>query len=465
MPQSKHLPVDTLKLDLQNYRTVPQRKETSSIHAMISINPDWFWALANSLVDDGYHPTENIIVLKTGEKNDEMTVKEGNRRIGALKLILGQVPPNGLSIPDDLKVKIEALADDWKTANATVPCTIYEPTEAAQVDRIVTLTHGKGEKAGRDKWNAVAKARHNRDKGQASEPALDLLEKYLKSGLNITAEQQERWGGDYPLTVLEEALKRIAPRVGATTAREVADQYPNKSKYRSALEGILHDTGLGTLDFQGIRDSNEDFAAKYRIPPPVVPARAGATGAVGRGQKPMGAASAANATKNAGGTANENTKAVSTKDPRSVKRTLRQFEPRGNNRSKLVALLDEAKTLKLDKHPHSFCFLLRSMFEISAKAYCTDNQASGLSAVKKDQSDKNLAEVLREITAHMTKNNSDKAVLKELHGAIAELGKPSGFLSVTSMNQLVHNPKFSIDETHISTLFNNVFPLLEAMNR
>jgi hypothetical protein len=464
MPQTKHLPIKDLKLDLQNFRTVPQRHEANSIHAMITINPDWFWALAHSLVDDGYHPTENIIVLMNGKNGDEMTVKEGNRRIGALKLILGMVSAKGFTIPTDLQDKITALSDDWKAANQTVPCTIYGSAEAAQVDRIVTLTHGKGEKAGRDKWNAVAKARHNRDKSQISEPALDLLEKYLTSGKNIALDQGERWGGDYPLTVLEEALKRIAPRVGSATSREVAEQYPGKTKYRVALEGILHDVGLGNLDFQAIRDPNEDFAVKYGIPP--LPATANGTsgGATGGNQNAAGGAGSSGAGKGAGGGAQKKPKAVSTKDPRSVKRALRKFAPAGNNREKLVALLNEAKGLKLQKHPHSFCFLLRSMFEISAKAYCTDHKASGLSAAKKDQSDKALVDVLREITAHLTKNNTDRAAQKELHGAIAELAKPSGFLSVTSMNQLVHNPRFSVDETHISTLFNNIFPLLEAMN-
>jgi hypothetical protein len=462
MPQTKHLPVESLKLDLQNFRTVPQRKETDSIHAMVTINPDWFWELANSLADDGYHPTENIIVLKTGNKGDEMTVKEGNRRIGALKLIFGLIPATGFTIPDDLQQKIAALSNEWKVANKSVPCAIYETTESPQVDRIVKLTHGKGEKAGRDKWNAVAKARHNRDKGQVSEPALDLLEKYLKSGQNITADQSERWGGDYPLSILEEAIKRIAPRVGATTSREVADQYPTKTNYRSALEGILHDIGLGTLDFHLIRDPNNDFAVKYGIPP-IPPVASGVTGgAAAGGQKSAGNAGSSKA---AAGGARQNTKAVSTKDPRSVKRALRRFAPKGKNREKLVTLLNEARALKLHLHAHSFCFLLRSMFEISAKAYCVDHSASGLSAMKKDQSDKALADILREITSHLTKNNADRVAVKELHGAIAELAKPAGFLSVTSMNQLVHNPKFTVDETHISTLFNNIFPLLEAMNR
>lgn len=466
MPQTKQVPIKDLKLDLQNFRTVPQRREADSIHAMITINPDWFWALAHSLIDDGYHPTENIIVLKDGENSGEMIVKEGNRRIGALKLIRGEIVVKGLDLPADLQAKIDGLSSEWKAVNETVPCAIYGPNEAAQVDRIVTLTHGKGEKAGRDKWNAVAKARHSRDKGQSSEPALDLLEKYLKQGQNITVEQRERWSGDYPLSVLEDALKRIAPRLGAATSRELVDQYPGKTKHRGALEAIMQDVGLGGLDFQEIRDPGDIFASKYGIPAPATAAGGKPTGSAG-GQ-PNGSGRGDGGTGPVGGPsgrAKKGPKAVSSNDPRSVKRALRRFTPRGNNREKLVALLEEARGLRLDKHPHSFCFLLRSMFEISAKAYCIDHKSSGLSSTKKDQTDKHLVDVLREITAHLTQNNTDKAAVKELHGAIAELAKPSGFLSVTSMNQLVHNPRFSVDETHISTLFGNIFPLLEAMNR
>ena len=84
---------------------------------------------------------------------------------------------------------------------------------------------------------------------------------------------------------------------------------------------------------------------------------------------------------------------------------------------------------------------------------------------KTDGKDKSLVEVLREITNHLTKNKADKQMTKTLHGAMTELAKSEGLLSVTSMNQLVHNPKFSVDASHICNLFANVFPLLEAMNR
>ena len=135
--------------------------------------PDQFWALAESLLDSGYLPTENIIVLKSG---DDLIVKEGNRRIGALKLILGYIKSHAINIPENVDEKIKAVTAEWKSENEKVSCAIYDAKEADVVDKIVALVHGKGDKASRDKWESVATARHNRDKNKASEPALDLLE-------------------------------------------------------------------------------------------------------------------------------------------------------------------------------------------------------------------------------------------------------------------------------------------------
>jgi hypothetical protein len=459
MPTTKPVAVKQLKLDLRNFRTVTQKNENDAIHALISIHPDWFWALTESLLDDGYHPTENIIVLEGGKDGQELIVKEGNRRIAALKLIHGYVKRGQFAVPAHIESKIASLSQTWKTANNAVPCAVYGSSEADVVDKVVTLTHGKAEQAGRDKWNAIARARHNRDMSGASEPALDLLEKYLKHGKNLTPQQAERWAGDYPLTVLEEAVKRLASRFGVASSRELADQYPTGLSKKAILEDILRDIGVGNLDFEIIRDKNEDFAkTKYGLDVPSgAPSASG--GAGGTSTTTTGGAHPT-------GSAAKKTKAVSADDPRAVRRALRKFHPKGNNREKLVTLLNEARTLKLEKHPHSFCFLLRSMFEISAKAYCTDHAASGgLAATKASGEDRALVDVLRDVTKHLTKNNTDKNMKKALHGAMTELAKSEGILSVTSMNQLIHNPKFSVKETHISTLFGNIFPLLEAMNR
>jgi hypothetical protein len=181
MPETKLVPVKDLALDRANYRTVPQANEAAAVEAMISTSPDRFWALTESLLQDGYLPTESIIVLRADSTAD-LIVKEGNRRVAALKLIHGLLPIGALAVPDSIVKQIGSVSSGWRQDNESVPCTIYNSSDASKVDRIVTLAHGKGEKAGRDQWNAVARARHNRDANAASEPALDLLEKYLAQG-------------------------------------------------------------------------------------------------------------------------------------------------------------------------------------------------------------------------------------------------------------------------------------------
>ncbi|MGB7070107.1 MAG: hypothetical protein WBD22_11490 [Pyrinomonadaceae bacterium] len=465
MPEMKSVDVKELALDLRNFRTVPQKTEIDAVEAMISTSPDRFWALTESLLQDGYLPTENIIALRSGSKSTALTVREGNRRIAVLKLVHGILSTKNLSLPAEVLAKIAAVTAKWRGANRKVPCTVYSAEEAATVDRIVTLAHGKGDKASRDQWNAVARARHNRDVGKGREPALDLLEKYLKHGQNHTEHQRGRWAGDYPVSVLEEAMKKVAPRLGLPSAPALAKAYP-ATGYRQELEAILHDIGLQTLRFDQIRSKEADFGGQYGIPP----AGKGTDGKPGSKSEDTGATGGGTG---AGGTASDGKgggkakpRALAIGDAKDVKRTLKLFTPAGANRQKVVTLKLEAQRLELAKTPLAFTFLLRSMFEVSAKAYCADHAAAGGPALKRqDGGDRSLADVLRDITVHLTNNKTDKEMVKALHGAMTELGKQEGMLSVTSMNQLVHNTKFSITPHDVATRFGNVFPLLQAMNQ
>jgi hypothetical protein len=64
MPTTSLLDVNKLSLDLKNFRTVPQKDEPDAIKAMISIKAEKFYAIMESIIEDGYLPTENIIILK-----------------------------------------------------------------------------------------------------------------------------------------------------------------------------------------------------------------------------------------------------------------------------------------------------------------------------------------------------------------------------------------------------------------
>src|SRR5690349_20119192 len=141
MPQTDTIAVKKLKLDLHNFRTMIQPDEVHAVQSIVAIEPEEVWALMESLLEaDGYLLTENILVLKSSDDpSADLIVKEGNRRVAALKLIHGYLPSNIVTIPSRIAAKIAARPAAWNAANEAVPCAIYSPSEAATVDRIVTL--------------------------------------------------------------------------------------------------------------------------------------------------------------------------------------------------------------------------------------------------------------------------------------------------------------------------------------
>ena len=167
MPTQAQIAVSALSLDLRNFRTVPQVDELGAVRSMIAVGPTKFWALMESLIADGYHATENIIVLRSPGGD---VVKEGNRRIAALKLIFGLIDPKQVGLPSHLYDSIASVTQEWIAQNTQVPCAIFAATEEVMANRIVSLIHGKSQSASRDDWGAVPRARHLRDTENASEP-------------------------------------------------------------------------------------------------------------------------------------------------------------------------------------------------------------------------------------------------------------------------------------------------------
>src|SRR6266850_5306794 len=100
MPNVKKLRVEDLRIDPKNMRHMPQRSEELSLSAMAALDTPYFWGLAESLLQNGYVAIENIAVLMTTSTDANPLVKEGNRRIGILKLALGLLKGNDLDIPD-----------------------------------------------------------------------------------------------------------------------------------------------------------------------------------------------------------------------------------------------------------------------------------------------------------------------------------------------------------------------------
>lgn len=478
MSELRNIDLKDLKLDLFNYRTLPQKTEIDSINTMIAIKPNKFFGILESIIDDGYVVRELLIIL---QKDNEYIVKEGNRRIAALKLIHGIYDPNKFPIPDNILEKIKKMDALWLDNNKDIPCVIYELDQSDAVDKIINQTHGKGEVASRDPWTSVAKARHNRDKNNAPEFGLTLLEKYLLEGKNLTPIEKEVWSGDFSITILDEAIRVIFSRLNYNSVKELVDDYPS-TKWKNSLDNMMKAIGDGDLTFNILRDKQNDFAIKYGFPELQVDIPNNGNGkddnasnnGKGSDLNPNEGSGENNQPEKGNPSETNPPKPIPKKkpvaypmnSPKHVAKLLKNFQPCGENRQKVVTLRDEMKILAINKNPLAFCFLLRSMFEISAVAYANDNSIettipTGNNGIKH----KPLAKLLNEVVDHLTNNRKDKEMEKKLHASIIEISKADSILSVTSMNQLVHNPNFSVLPTDICTTFSGIYPLLEVMNQ
>lgn len=463
MSTVQRIDVKTLRIDLNNYRTGIQPDEVSAVRTMIATAPKNFWALMDSLLDFEYLPTENIIVLKDKSTADHV-VKEGNRRVACLKLIHGCISDPSIELPPHIQGKVNSKDVAWLAQNLVVPCIVYPTKDESTVDRIVAMTHGKGQLASRDPWESIAKARHNRDMEGKSEPALNLFEKYLVSARNYTPDQSERWSGSYPLTVLDEAMKKGAVRFGCKSAKELADTYP-KISHVGILNQLIYDVGQKVVETRDFRDSDV-FLDRYNLPDSTATGggtSGGSTSGGSTGGGGTGGGGTSGRGTSGGGTGRGPSKAVPLNDPKSVRKILSKYAPRGSDQAKLATLVNELKDLNVEKTPHAFCFVLRSIFEIAAKQYATVYQ---IHLTKSGGKEKTLLDLLRDASNHLTTGKSQMdPLVKRLHGGLQELANPHGFLSITSLNQLVHNPKFSTKSGDICVVFHNVFPFLEEITK
>lgn len=458
MPDLRSIAIESLSLDPRNYRTVKQASEEKELHALITIDPDYFWGIADSLLVNNYVATENVLVGEPPAGSSIYIVREGNRRVGALKLAHGLLDRGDIEIPEKIEEKLATVTPEWKARNATVPCLAYSPSESKELSRVVSLIHGPRQYASRLPWNPVAKARQNRDELENSEPVLDFLEAYLRRGKNLNSIEKERWTGDYPLTILEEALYAIKDRLGFETLSKLVEGYPALKKFRSGVEKMAHDIGIKSLSFADIRDEQYDFAVvRYGLPERTK--KAGE-----KNQSGTKAGAAAKSSKGNSGNPARKVRSAAVEDARSVRRELRNFHPLGRNRAKLTTLVGEARLLTLRDHKYAFCFVLRSMFEISVKAYSKDHLSANIKLMDGNK-ERPLKKLLGEVVNHLTQNGANKEIAKAVGPALSELGKKDGILSVESLNQLVHNPSHTITEPEICSTFHKVFPLLQAMNR
>ena len=117
---------------------INEAREKNAIKAMITIKSERLWGILDSILESGYLNTENIIVQK--DKDGELIVKEGNRRIAALKWVLGIHNVEEFDVPKKYATKISELSKEWKKENSKIVALIFDASEDAATVTLYSRT-------------------------------------------------------------------------------------------------------------------------------------------------------------------------------------------------------------------------------------------------------------------------------------------------------------------------------------
>ncbi len=498
MESLQYLNPRDLVLDKINPRTMPQKTEIKAIKAMISTNHKHFFQIMESILEEGFMQVENLVVVNEKKKNgsDIFLVKEGNRRAAALKIIKDLVDHTKLEIPKPIVERIALLSQEELDDLDKIPCVVFDESGYDKAQRIVNRTHGKDAKAGRSKWNSIAKARYNRDYVGGDEYGLDLFEKFIGKSMQINGYHKDQWPGQYPITVLDEALRRLASFKG-TTSKNIATSYPHLT-YKAALDNIIFDIGIKVRGFTDIRAKNDDFFKSYGLEPlnrktkededivtdskklDAVVTLVEGQGDI-RDDKQKESSSKGSSLK---GTSKEGADVQTGNylrtDPKfaprastqaHVRSLLEELTPKGSSGAKIKELKIELSKTIIKSTPLLFCYGLRAIFEISAIVYLKEHNLAAYSLKPSDKdpdkmvkNEYSLGKKLKVVHDHIIESKDDEAVKKELRSSLTELSG-NGPLSVTSLNQLMHHQIWTTDLPNICKYFSHVFPLLRYMHQ
>lgn len=144
----KNVHIDSLFLDEHNPRLGYASDQDASLAKMISFGAPFF-AIAKDIAENGI-TIEPIVVLK---QNNKLIVKDGNRRISALKLI------NRPHLSPDKHVqerfeRLARLAEDRGNLISQVDCQVGEDVQAVN-EYILRIHTGENGGVGRKQWGSL----------------------------------------------------------------------------------------------------------------------------------------------------------------------------------------------------------------------------------------------------------------------------------------------------------------------
>lgn len=427
------VPVDDIKLDIFNFRYYGQlNSQRDCFEAMLNDKNSGIENIAKDIAEHGLTPNP---ILISQDEHGEWVVREGNRRIMALKIL------NKPSIikEHNLYSKFNALS---KQHNDDVPETVdcitcdEETTILEYLDR---LHGGYAGGIGRRDWSATNKTHYDMHRGKPGENALAIMAKELvkKEGISIKepfaitnlqrvlqnsgvqSKLKMSFDGKSITTAIEKPifmniLKEIVIRTGEKKAKDIYVASQQQEFVDEIIKELNVDPKAAKVEPYSLEQDEKKSTHK---PPPKT------------GQTP----------------AKPTWDRKRLLDPR---RTSLRIPDTPNNKRARDICHELSKKIDVRDATNAVAVLMRVLLEFSLENYI-DNQNNSLSIKDNDSFDRKI----KKIAIHM---HDEGKIKKEYQDEMIRFCDHHVYLSAKNLQRLVHSPDFNPDPRTVCTLWDNI---------
>ena len=424
MASNIDLEIPELRLDHDNPRISTEDGQINIRQALLDDQGSKIAELASDIAKYGLNPMDRMMVLQPDPEKREYVALEGNRRTAALQILSSPSLLEDMKIPDTLRNKLTDLADDFDPKKVEpIPGVIMSDRETAR--RWIELRHtGQNNGRGIVDWNGVQTARFRGDR------TLDLLEFVNQKG-NLTAEEKAAVASNFPITTLDRIISN--PAVRQKLGIQITDGeyyfiYPEKEQIK-VVKRIILDLATKAIKVDAVKNSEQQIAYVDGLPKTSMPS----------GMKLKIPESVSALIKAHPTPSQPQPKPASSHSPLNRKTLVPKEFTLTIANGKAAQLFYELRNLNIDKFPIAGAVSLRSFVEAVVEIYCSTNMIITKHIPKPGKTDSktfSLAEKVEAVLVHVTPNLTKQ----QITAARASLTGPASVISVSRLNEYVHNP-------------------------
>ena len=453
MPEIVEVPLADLLLDPTNARLGEGlTSQTDTALALAKQQGDNIIRLAQDIVTNGVDPTNFPAIVATDDQKKRYRVREGNRRILALKAL--ETPAlisSVLSKPNHKKLL--RLSDQYiDDAYDLVLCVLFGADEREQelLDHWIELRHtGQNLGVGLVEWGADEKDRFASRHGRRG-PAGQVLDFVLKHG-TLTEDARESSRGISTSITRLISSPPVREVLGIEVVKgEVVALYPKEDVARS-LSRMVEDLASGTVSVKDI----------YHAPDRVKYAKGFPKGAVPKKSKKLKTAQGLEEL-GAGKATAKTLPSKPTRRRRKSEKIRTSLIPRDCQLDvdppRINAIYSELLQLTLDTYPNAGSVLFRVFVELSMDHYLDLHELM----TDEERANQPLAKRIKAVAADLKKKGQINA---QLHAAIQKIADSKQVLAASTVtwNQYVHNKYVFPKSSELRAAWDEIQPLMEQV--